>query len=181
MNRKQQIMRPGEITIMMSAVMVIALALCLGGAAKAAGPTKEGVVPLPSDLFVGSPPANALGIGEARKSAQEGKPIAVRGRIGGTAKPIAYKYAMFIMTDMSLPLCKDGCADFCNVPRKELLEKIATVQVVDGTGRPIKSPIEGINGVKPLAEIVVQGTVAKQDANMLLINAQNIYVHNSAK
>ena len=131
----------------------------------------------PSNLFVGSPPPNALGIGEARKSAQEGKPIAIRGRIGGTAKPIADKYAMFLMTDLSLPLCKDGCADFCNVPRKELLEKVATVQVVDGTGRPIKSPIDGINGVKPLAEVVIQGTVAKLDANMMLINAQNIYVH----
>ena len=177
MNSKLRNMRPFEITIMMSAVMVIVLALCLGSAAKAAGPTKDGVAPLPSNLFIGSPPPNALGIGEARKSAQEGKPVAIRGRIGGTAKPIADKYAMFLLTDMSLPLCKDGCGDFCNVPRKELLEKIATVQVVDGTGRPIKSPIEGVNGVKPLAEVVIQGTVAKLDANMMLINAQNIYVH----
>jgi hypothetical protein len=84
---------------------------------------------------------------------------------------------MFLMTDLSLPLCKDGCADFCNVPRKELLEKVATVQVVVGTGRPIRSAIAGINGVKPLAEVAILGTVAKLDANMLLINAQNIYVH----
>jgi hypothetical protein len=177
MNRKLLNMRPYETTIMMSAVMVMVVALCLGGAAKAAGPTKDGVAPLPSNLFIGSPPSNAIGIGEARKSAQEGKPIAIKGRIGGTAKPIADKYAMFLMTDLSLPLCKDGCADFCNVPRKELLEKVATVQVVDGTGRPIRSAIEGVNGVKPLAEVVIQGTVAKLDANMMLINAQNIYVH----
>ncbi len=65
----------------------------------------------------------------------------MRGRIGGTAKPIAEKYAMFLITDVSIGLCKDGCADFCQWPREQLMFQYGdSVQVVDNSGRPLKVP-----------------------------------------
>jgi hypothetical protein len=136
---------------------------------------------LPAGLFVKAPPENAIGVNEARKTAEEGKSVVMRGRIGGTAKPIAEKYAMFLITDVSIGLCKDGCADFCQIPREQLLSNMATVQVVDNSGRPLKVPIEGIEGLKPLTEVVVKGTVAKRDNNFLVVNAHNIFVEGSPK
>lgn len=136
---------------------------------------------LPPSLFLKAAPPDAIGVSEARKTAEEGKPIVMRGRIGGTAKPIADKYAMFLVTDVSIVLCKDACADFCHIPREQLMTSMATVQVVDPSGKPLKIPIEGVNGLKPLSEVVVKGTVAKRDNNFLVVNAHNIFVESGAK
>jgi len=136
---------------------------------------------LPPDLFVTTPPPNAVGVGEARRAAREGQPIVVRGRIGGMAKPIANKYAMFLLTDLSLELCKDGCAAPCKVPKEQVLAGTATVQVADSGGRPMKVSVEGRNGLRPLAEVVVKGTVGKLDQNVMIINAQNIFVQDDKK
>jgi hypothetical protein len=144
-------------------------------------PGKTTEATLPTGLFLAAAPSNALNVGEARKTAQEGKPIVIRGRIGGAAKPIADKYAMFLLTDLSLALCKDGCADFCQFPKEQLMTNMATIQVVDNSGKPLKVSIEGINGLKPLTEVVIQGTVAKRHNNFLIVNAQNIFVEPNAK
>jgi len=144
-------------------------------------PAKGPVAGLPAGLFVTQAPQNAMGVAEARQKAQEGKPVVVRGRVGGIAKPIADKMAMFVIADLSLGTCKDGCADFCEVPREELLSKMAAVQVVDSSGKPLRIAMEGTNGLKPLAEVVVQGTVGKLDKNVLVVNAQNIFVNAEKK
>lgn len=136
---------------------------------------------LPADLFVSAAPANAIGVGEARRTAQQGKPIVIRGRVGGVSKPIADKFAVFLISDMGLPLCKDACADLCHIPRPQLMANLATVQVVDDTGRPLRVSVQGLNGLKPLVEVIIQGTVAKVDQNVMIVNARNIFVNNSGK
>jgi len=35
-----------------------------------------------------------------------------------------------------------------------------------------------MNGLRPMSEVVVQGTVAKSDNNVLIVNAENNYVNN---
>ena len=162
-------------------ITVLIFAFASAANADRSTPTKGPVAGLPAGLFVTQAPQNALGVAEARQKAQEGKPVVIRGRVGGIAKPIADKMAMFVMTDLSLGLCKDGCADFCQVPREELLSKMAAVQVVDNSGKPLRIAMEGTNGLKPLAEVVVQGTVGKLDKNVLLVNAQNIFVESGKK
>lgn len=162
--------------IVVAAMMGAVVALALVPATVMGGPTK-----LPAGLFVTTAPANPVEVGHARKTAQQGKPIVIRGRVGGVAKPIADKYAMFLISDMKLDLCKDGCADFCHIPRPQLLANLATVQVVDHTGRPIKVGIKGMNGLKPLSEVIIQGTVAKVDKNVMIVNARNIFVNKAAK
>jgi hypothetical protein len=165
------------------AILGLVISTVLGLAAWAnadpAGTAKDSS--LPPSLFLKTAPPDAIGVSEARKTAEEGKPIVMRGKVGGTAKPIADKYAMFLVTDLSIVLCKDACADFCHIPREQLMISMATVQVVDATGKPLKVPIEGINGLKPLSEVVVKGTVAKRDNNFLVVNAHNIFVESGAK
>jgi hypothetical protein len=167
--------------------LIISLAaLCSGlmtssWADKAAGPTKAGNMSLPPDLFIASAPTDALDVGDARKAAVEGNPIVVRGLVGGLAKPFAEKYAMFVVCDRRLAVCPSGCtnpADFCSVPRDQLMANLATVQVVDRTGAPLKASVQGLNGLRPLSEVVIRGTVAKKDDNVLIVNAHNIYVNN---
>jgi hypothetical protein len=170
--------------IMVVALLIAGLAMGASStwADKAAGPTKAGNAMLPASLFVAVAPANALDVGDARKSAVEGKPIVMRGQIGGLAKPFAEKYAMFVVCDKRLAVCPSGCtnpADFCSVPRDRLMASIATVQVLDRNGALLKSSVEGLNGLRTLSEVVIRGTVAKKDQNILVVNAENIYVNNA--
>jgi len=51
----------------------------------------------------------------------------------------------------------------CKVPRVQVLAGTATVQVVDPGGRTLKVSMKGRNGLRPLAEVVVKGTVGKLD------------------
>ncbi len=127
---------------------------------------------LPAGLFLQAPPANAVGISEARKTAEEGKPIVMRGRIGGTAKPIAEKYAMFLITDVSIGLCKDGCADFCQVPREQHY-----VQYGDGPGGgQFRAATEGSHRRNRRIEASGrggrEGDRRERDNNFLVVNAQ---------
>lgn len=162
--------------IVTAAVVGAVVTLALVPATVMGGPTK-----LPAGIFVTAAPANPMEVGVARKTAQEGKPIVIRGRVGGVAKPIADKYAMFVISDTGLALCKDGCAAFCEIPREQLLANLAAVQIVDNTGRPLKVGIEGIHGLKPLSEVIIQGIVAKVDKNVMIVNARNIFVNGAPK
>ena len=170
-------------TFMITMATLVALIFAFAALANAQGskPARGPVAGLPPNLFVTQAPQNAMGVAEARQKAQEGKPVVIRGRVGGIAKPIADKMAMFVIADLSLGTCKDGCVDFCEVPREELLSKMAAVQVVDNSGKPLRIAMEGTNGLKPLAEVVVQGTVGKLDKNVLVVNAQNIFVQTEKK
>ncbi|MCA1960191.1 MAG: hypothetical protein LDL33_05305 [Desulfomonile sp.] len=133
---------------------------------------------LPSDLFSKAAPGGAVGVGEARKSAVVGKTIVLQGVIGGMAASFSDKLAVFLLADKSLAACSDGCGkDFCGVPRDKLIANLAMIQVVDGTGKPLKATLHGVNGLKPSAEVTVKGIVAKQDNNVLIVNARNIFVN----
>ncbi len=134
---------------------------------------------LPPDLFVKQPPPNPVGVGEARQRAEEGKPVVLHGRIGGVAQPFADKYAMFLLADMQLMPPTHSCAspwDFCSEPREKVQANLATIRVVDATGKLVKVPLQGVQGLKPLGEVVVQGTVAKRDQSVLIVNASTIFV-----
>jgi hypothetical protein len=85
------------------------------------------------------------------------------------------------MSDFQLPLCHAGCGcptpwDSCCAPRDQILANVATVQVADQGGKPLKANLKGVNGLSPMVEVVVKGTVSVKDKNSLLVNAQHIYV-----
>ncbi|MBI5568874.1 MAG: hypothetical protein HY914_02925 [Desulfomonile tiedjei] len=144
----------------------------------------QGATSLPTDLFVSAAPPNALDVGEARKTAEEGKPVVVRGKIGGLASPFADKYAMFLLADsqLTLPACGTQTPwDYCCEPREKVMANLATIQVVDAAGKLLKAPLRGVSGLNPMADVVVLGTVVKRDTNILIVNAKNIYVAKAAK
>jgi hypothetical protein len=53
---------------------------------------------------------------------------------------------------------------------------MVTIQIPDGNGRALKANLLGVNGLKPAAEVVVRGTVARQSPRLLILDAKNIYV-----
>jgi hypothetical protein len=42
----------------------------------------------------------------------------------------------------------------------------------------LKASVQGLHGLRTLSEVVIRGTVAKKDNNVLILNAHNIYVNN---
>lgn len=99
------------------------------------------------------------------------------------AKPFADTFAIFILSDLRLPLCQEGCPtpwDYCRTPRETIVANLATIQAVDGVGKPLKTSLRGVRGLKPSADVIEKGIVAKMGKNFMIVNARNISVVNSA-
>lgn len=51
------------------------------------------------------------------------------------------------------------------------------MQVVDKGGRPLRAALEGANGLKPLSQVVISGTVGpRPNEKVLVVNADWIFV-----
>ena len=179
---------------------MLGLALALAGAAMTVGcepekppapvtppppqPTAADASALPQDLFLDKAPEGAVELAAAKKSVKPGDEIVVRGRIAGQEEPIADNRAILTLLDAAVTTCDelpgDTCPtpwDACCEPRDSLQASTATIQIVDASGRPLKTGLRGINGIEPLKELVVVGTVKDgSDANNLVINATGIHV-----
>jgi hypothetical protein len=134
---------------------------------------------LPDGLFVKSVPENALGVKDAKQNTRQGQTVVLRGKVGGRAVPFAKGSAIFLMVDPSLPPSQDACGtpwDYCSLPPQVLMENLATIQVMGSDGKPVRADIQNLNGLEPLAEVIVKGTVAKRELNVFLVNADQIYV-----
>ncbi len=139
---------------------------------------------LPADLFVAEAPDGATGVQAAKKAGQPRADVVVRGRIGGRKDPFAKGRAMFTLVDMDVPTCadksNDHCPtpwDYCCEPKDNLLANALTVQVVGEDGRPLDTALDGIRGLKPMAEVVVAGKVAsRDDAGGMVVSATGIFV-----
>lgn len=148
-------------------------------------PTAAGAsVELPPDLFLEKAPEGSVELSVAKKSAKPGDAVVVRGRIAGQAEPLADNRAILTLLDGNVTTCDqmpgDSCKtpwDACCEPSESLQANIATIQVVDAAGRPLKTGLGGMHGIEPLKELHIVGKVADgSDANVLVINASAIYI-----
>jgi hypothetical protein len=140
-------------------------------------------VGLPESLFLGAAPADAKDVKDAKPTLKAGDKVVLAGRIGGSRAPFVAGRAVFTLVDPRLPTCADDPADTCTTPwdycceAPEVLNaNMATVQVVNAEGQPLKSGLEGVHGLKPLAKVTVVGTVTQADGKNLLVKADGIYV-----
>ncbi len=139
---------------------------------------------VPPGLFVDAAPSGAREVIPAKKQAQAGEPIVVHGRIGGSRSPFVEGRAIFTLADMSLPPCSDNpddaCAtpwDYCCEPVDKLKKGTITVQVADEAGAPIRVNLESRGGLRPLAEVTVEGRIAqKMGDGAVVLNASRIFV-----
>ncbi len=137
---------------------------------------------IPADLWLAEEPVGAKPVAEVKKSAKPGQEVVLYGRIGGRKDPFVSGRAMFMLSDSSIPSCaekhSDGCPtpwDYCCESKETVLAGTLTVEIVGPDGKPLKERVEGVRGLKPLAEVVVRGK-AVGVGDELVIDATGIYV-----
>ena len=149
-----------------------------------AQPTAGSATALPGGLFLDTAPDGAVELAALKKTAKPGDEVVVRGRVAGSADPLAPNRAILTLLDSAVKTCEqmpgDSCAtpwDACCEPRETLQANTATIQVVDADGKPLKATLRGAGGIDPLKELIVVGKVADAgDKNTLVINATALHV-----
>jgi len=140
---------------------------------------------LPETLLVATAPADAKGVSDTRRNAQPGEDIVVRGRIGGTMKPLSETAAIAVLADeKGIKACSDipgdTCEtpwDFCCEPSEKLRASILTIQVRDEQGKIVRKTLRGMGGLEELSTVVVKGKVDKRSTSQaLMVNAEAIFV-----
>ncbi len=131
---------------------------------------------LPSSLFLATAPADAKDVKDAKPTLKAGDKVVLSGRIGGSRAPFVEGRAVFTLVDHRLQTCADDPADTCTTPwdycceAPEVLNaNMATVQVVNAEGQPLKAGLDGVHGLKPLAKVTVVGTVTQAEKGNLLV------------
>ena len=170
-------------------VCVAFTGMVLAGCKQGAEPTPESSsqAALPSDLFAATEPAQAKSVEEVKKSAKPGDSVVIRGLVGGSLEPFVESRAVFTLMGTGLKPCGVGSPmpecktpwDYCCDPPKEIAAHSATIQIVDAGGSPLKLSLKGQHSVKELSDLVVVGKVKQADKNLLVIDANKIYVRKS--
>lgn len=151
----------------------------------AAAPTRAPAVAVPASLFAETPPPSVVSLTAAKDGASAGDHVVFDARVGGRRDPFVENRAIFVVADTSLPSCAelhedDSCRtpwDYCCEPKDSLLRNMATVQVVDDDGQPLKASLAGVHGLIGLATVVVSGTVEQvDDAGTFVVRAESIHV-----
>ena len=183
-------MRQFLIAVIAAAGIAAGVIGCDNSSKETAAATKNETAPaadvLPASLIATTRPSGTpQDVAAAKKSAKDGKPLVVRGRIGAQKEPLAANRAIMTLADDTLPTCDktpmkacDTPWDSCCQPQEEITAKSATVQVVGPGGKPLKATLKGVGGMKPGSEVVVAGTakVPPGGGNALVIEASQIYV-----
>ena len=142
---------------------------------------------LPEGLILASEPDGAQSVSNLRASAGDGETVVVRGVVGGREDPIAENRAILTLLDESVETCDrmetdDGCKtpwDACCTPQETIAANLATVQVVDGKGSPLRTSLRGVDRLAPLARVIVVGKYRPSpDGQAAVIDATGIYILN---
>jgi hypothetical protein len=91
---------------------------------------------------------------------------------------------VFTLVDARMKSCDQteempGCKtpwDYCCDDPSDIAANAATVRVEDAGGQVLKTGLDGVNGLKPLASVTVVGTVAQAEGPNLVVRAEGIYV-----
>ncbi len=173
-------------TVLPCLLVVIALSFGCDNPSEApqanpAGATAD--VAIPASVRLSTAPEGAKDVAAAKSAVKDGDRIVVRGIVAGRVEPIAKNRAILTLLDPAVPTCDRNPADKCETPwdaccePQDVLSKgSVTVQVVDSSGNPLRTSLESVTGIKPLAELIVTG-IARVDADgIVVINADGVFV-----
>jgi len=141
--------------------------------------------PLPPGVFTEARIDGARDLSEVRRSASlsVGDAVTFRGRVGGSSQPFASDRAELSLVGAGISPCdqstKEPCRtpwDFCGRERQEVLAHSVKVQLVDASGRPLRTTMKGRRGLKELSELEVSGVVAQIGAEGMVITATRLRV-----
>ena len=130
-------------------------------------------------------PTDAISVADAFANPTPGTEVIVTGEVMGNEEPFIENRAMLVLGDPTqITPCNrnhdDGCQtpwDVCCDDPDVIKKSIATIQILDEEGRPLKEGLKGLGGMQELTTLTVVGTVAEgsNDEN-LLITASGIHV-----
>jgi hypothetical protein len=155
--------------------------IILNGCSQATTPTTEkATTKVDSPYIAKAEPAGALPVGESRTTAKTNDDVVIVGRIGGSAAPFVDGLAAFTIVDPKVPYCAadEGCPtpwDYC-CEQNAVKENIATIKVVDASGKVVAEDARKLLGVKELSEVVVQGKAKRDEEGNLAVMASQIFV-----
>lgn len=127
-------------------------------------------------------PDGAVGVIAARESAEDGAPLVLMGRIGGSANPWIDGRAAFTLLDASMTvvaksegsvegeLCMDDCC------ATERLNCTTLVKVVDDQGRLVPVDSRKLLGLKKSNMVVVRGTAKRDDRGNFVMLANGVFI-----
>lgn len=163
-------------TIALASIVGLTLGLvaCQEEAAPTTGDSTGSAAPTTANWQLASMPADAQGVKAIKDTAAEGDTVTVRGIIGGRKDALSDDSAFFVMVDPGLHNeCvgeDDHCAtpwDYCCAMPDDIQANSATVQLVDEDGNPLEFDLSA-QGVSPLDEVVIVGTVAARPTPQVL-------------
>ncbi|SMP63953.1 hypothetical protein SAMN06265222_108157 [Neorhodopirellula lusitana] len=133
-----------------------------------------------SQYIIDSEPEDAIGVGEAKQSAENEQAITLVGTIGGSSAPFVDGIAAFTIVDSKVPYCAadEGCPtpwDYC-CTQEQVKDNIATIKVVDEAGNPVSQDARELLGVKELSTVVIQGKAKRDDQGNLTVAASEVFV-----
>ena len=137
-----------------------------------------------ADLFIDTPPAEAIPVLAARETALPGMEMTIKGKIMGAEEPFTAGFAAFVIADPDiLTSCDlipgDGCEtpwDVCCEPTEKVQKARITVQVLDENNNVLDQSIKGANGLKELDHLIVAGSFAPESTpSNIIFNATGIY------
>ncbi|MEN8773481.1 MAG: hypothetical protein ABF379_05550 [Akkermansiaceae bacterium] len=138
------------------------------------------------EVVLNAAPANPMQIAELRKSAKPGDSVTFTGEVIGSFEVFMDGRAVMIMGDPNkITPCNRIPGDECETPwdvccddPDVITASIVTVQVVDESGKPVKSGLKGIGGVAELSAVTITGEVAESsNEKNMIINATGLFVH----
>ncbi|HMO51000.1 MAG TPA: hypothetical protein PKE26_08040 [Kiritimatiellia bacterium] len=171
-------------------VLIAAIAIFAAGCGKSPAPTTiatdSAATPtqLTSVFRAVTASGTILPIPELRTHVSPGDTVILEAKVMGTITPFVDNRALFVVGDegtlTSCDLrgdddhCKTPWDNCCDDPR-DLRAGTATIQIVDAEGQVLKHGIRGVNGLKELSRVRVEGVVAPQSTGTaLIINATGI-------
>lgn len=125
-------------------------------------------------------PVGAIPVGEAREKTEDGKDVTLVGLIGGSSEPFVKGLAAFTIVDPKVPYCApdEGCPtpwDYC-CETDAVKQNIATVKIVDDSGKPVTQDAREFLNIKELSTVVVKGKARRDDQGNLTVAASKVFV-----
>ena len=172
-----------RIFFVVSLVIAATVTLLSGcGADGESGPVAQ---PAPIDgarYTLAEEPDDAIGVIDARESADDGAPLTVVGRIGGTTTPWVNGRAAFTLLDASLVLVAEGAdsglgeictGDCCATERAHAT---MLVKILDESGRVLEVDSRQLLGIAENDMVVVCGKAKKDKNGNVALVANAVFV-----
>lgn len=133
-------------------------------------------------LWLGEAPAEAQPVSAVKRDAAAGEEVVVRGRVAGQRQPFERGRAVLLLADLDLGNCTTMGMHTCPTPWDSCCEPGAnveantlSVEVPGPDGQPVAASLEGVQGLEPMSEVIVRGTIA-EGRDGKIVRATGIHV-----